>query len=222
MPRVLLLTLGLSLLLGSGRALSAQGVAEHEKARRTRYGVGFGAAVSTLPNGEIAERHGSYGIPGQLYEVRLFARTPGRGEWSVALLWDDYHIGQQLDRAALYGFDYDSRSLVVGWQSVADQKGLQLVYGLDAGWLRYSSEANSIDYYTSTPYESRTVGHAALLGFSAGLEVPGAILITIPRFRIEMNFPDFGGGDDYSILHPETDLGFKLSFGVGLKLARRF
>jgi hypothetical protein len=94
-------------------------VDDHEKAPRTRYGVGFGAAVSTSPLGEIADRHGTYGRPGQQYEVRLFARTPRRGEWSVALLGDDYHVG----------------------------------------------------------------------------------------------------GDGYSILHPETDLGFKASFGVVLKLA---
>lgn len=221
-PRVLLLTLGLSLLMGSGRAIHAQSAPDPENAPRTRYGVGFGAAVSTSPLGEIAERHGTYGIPGQQYEVRLLARTPRRGEWSVALLWDDYHVGQQLDRATQYAFDYDSKSLVIGWQSVPDQKGLQLVYGLDAGWLRYSTEANSIDYYTSTPYDSRTVGHAAVLGFTAGLEIPGRTLITVPRFRIETNFPDFGGGDGYSILHPETDLGFKASFGIVLKLARPF
>lgn len=219
LPRVTLLTLWLSL-LGSGSVLFAQRAEDHDAAQRTRYGAGFGAAVSSSPLGEIAERHGTYGIPGYQYEVRLFARTPGRGEWSVALLWDNYHVSQQLDLATKYAFNYDSESLVLGWQSVPDQEGLQLVYGMDAGWLRYTTAANSIDYYTSTPFESSTVGHAAVLGFSTGLEIPGASLITVPRIRIETNFPNFGGGDGYSILHPETDLGFKASFGVVLKLAR--
>lgn len=226
MPRVLRLTLGLSLLLGSGlpgseRELLAQDVEDHEKAPRTRFGFGYGLALSTSPLGEIAERLGTYGIPGHQYEVRLFARTPQRGEWSVALFWDDYHVGQQLDLATKYRFDYSSTSLVAGWQSVPDRKGLALVYGLDAGWLRYRTAANSIDYYTSTPYDSRAVGHAAVLGWTAGLEIPGGVMTTVPRLRLEMNFPDFGGGDGYSRLHPETDLGFKASFGVVLKFARR-
>jgi hypothetical protein len=195
---------------------------DRDAPHRTRFGVGFGAAVSTSPLGEIAERHGTYGIPGQQYEVRFFARTPGRGEWSIALLWDDYHVGQQLDRATSYAFGYDSRSLVIGYQTIPDNEGLRLVYGVDAGWLRYTTEANAIDYYTSEPYDSRTTGHAGLLGLSAGLEIPGKSLIVVPRVRIETNFPDFGGGDGYSILHPETDLGFKASFGVVLKLARPF
>lgn len=176
LPRVLLLPLGLSLLLVSGRSLHAQSAADHEQAHPTRYGVGFGAAVSTSPLGEIAERHGTYGIPGYQYEVRFFARTLARGEWSVALLWDDYHVGQRLDLNTKYAFDYDSR----------------------------------------------TVGHAAVLGWTAGLEIPGRALTTVPRIRLEMNFPDFGGGDGYTLIHPETDLGFKASFGVTLKLARPF
>jgi hypothetical protein len=226
LPRALPLTLGLSLLLGSGllgpgRALHAQGAESDDAAPRTRFGFGSGIALSTSPLGEIAERHGTYGIPGHQYEVRLFARTPERGEWSVALLWDDYHVGQQLDLATKYRFDYSSTSLVVGWQSVPDREGLPLVYGLDAGWLRYVTEANSIDYYTSTPYDSRTVGHAAVLGWTAGLEIAGGVMTTVPRIRLEMNFPDFGGGDGYSRLHPETDLGFKASFGFVLKFAGR-
>lgn len=217
-----LLLLSLLLLLGSGRPLSAQGVEDRETAQRTRYGVGFGAAVSTSPLGEIAERHGTYGIPGHQLEVRFFARTVGRGEWSVALLWDDYHVGQQLDLATKYAFDYESRGLVVGYQTVPDGRGLQVVYGVDAGWLHFTTEANSIDYYTSAPFESRAAGNAVLLGISAGVEIPGESMIIVPRVRIETNFPDFGGGDGYSRLHPETDLGFKASFGVALKLARPF
>jgi len=47
-------------------------------------------------------------------------------------------------------------------------------------------------------------------------------MIGVPRVRIEVDFPDFGGGDGFGRLHPETDLGFRASFGVVLKLARPF
>ncbi|HEX7089270.1 MAG TPA: hypothetical protein VF192_04000 [Longimicrobiales bacterium] len=220
--RVTHLAFGLSLLLASPQALFAQDAEEPARQKGFRYGIAVAAAASVSPLGELAERHGIYGVPGRQYEVRLLARAPNRGVWSLALILDDFHIGQQLDRQTSYTFDYESWSLVAGYRLDLPLGGVRALYGVDAGWINFGARARSIDYYTGEPYASRTDGHGALLASWVGLALPGELFVTVPRVRMEINFPDFGGGDGYSVLHRETDVGLKVSVGLALEFADLF
>jgi len=217
--RVALFAFGLSLLLGSPQVLIAQDAETPARREGLRYGFSVAASASVSPLGEVAERHGIYGVPGRQLEMRLLARTPSHRVWSLALLLDDFHIGQNVDRQTSYAFDYDSWSVVVGYRSSRNENGVRALYGVDAGWIRFTATASSIDFNTGEPYASRTSSHGALLGLWTGLALPGKHFVTVPRVRLEMNVPDFGGGDGYSILHRESDLGLKFSVGVALELA---
>jgi|SRR5690554_137974 hypothetical protein len=220
--RVTRFAIGLSLLLASPHAVFAQDAEAPARRGGLRYGVAVAAAASVSPLGEVAERHGLYGVPGRQVEVRLLARAPNRHVWSLGFILDDFHIGQELDRQTSYAFDYDSWSLVVGYRVARDEDGVGALYGVDAGWIRFAAAASTIDYYSGEPYTSRTASHGALLGLWAGLALPGKRFVTVPRVRLEMNFPDFGGGDGYSVLHRETDVGLKFSVGVAIELADLF
>src|SRR5690606_35915988 len=168
--RVTFFAVGLALLLTSPQALFAQDAEAPARRGGLRYGISVAAAASVSPLGEVAERHGIYGVPGRQFEVRLLARSSDRHVCSLGPILDDFRIGQQLDRQTSYAFDYDSWSLVVGYRVARRQAdGVGALYGVDAGWIRFAAAASSIDYYTGEPYASRAAGHGALLGLWAGL-----------------------------------------------------
>lgn len=181
------------------------------------FGVLVGAAASASPLSETAERNGTYAVPGLEYELRLLlAPRPGR-EWSVGVLTDSYQLDQTLDIASRSRFDYRSTSIVASYSLTEPVSGVPVVYGVDLGWTGFRATSSGPNYYSGDPEDTRTRGDAVVLGLSYGVEIPLHSVSLIPRLRVTTNYPDFGGGDGYSGLHRERDLGFKASFGVNVK-----
>ena len=195
--------------------LPAQVVAQPEPGRQ--FGLAAGIAVGGAPLGEIAERNGTFAIPGKEYEFRALVRSASGTEWSLGFLMDDYRLDHEIDRFTHSRFDYNSTGLIVGYGRRQVQHGAPIHYGLDLGWRQFDVSSSGPNYYTGEAEASRTNGHAALLAVSWGVEVPLESMSLVPRVRIETNYPDFGGGDGYSALHREHDLGFRASIGIGLK-----
>jgi hypothetical protein len=220
--RVSFLALGFSLLIGSGRALLAQAAEEQPADRGKRYGLAVGAALAGSPLGEVAGRYGLYAIPGYEFEVRAFRRSPRGHEWSMAVLWDAFRIDQRWDRTRSQAFDYSSVSLVVGYRSISNGPGVRLVHGVDAGWVHFATAADVVSFYTGEPDASKATGHAAVLAVSGGFEIPDGSATLVPQFRVALNFPDFGGGDGYSLLHREADIGLKALIGLAFKFRDLF
>lgn len=180
-------------------------------------GILAGAAISGSPLGEVAERNGTFAIPGQEYEVRLLLSS-GRGhEWSLGVLWDSYRLNQTIDISSRSQFDYTSTGTVVGYGFSQHAGSVPVVYGVDLGWMRFRTASSTPNYYTGEQEDTRTRGDAVVLGLSYGVEIPLQSLSLVPRIRIATNYPDFGGGEGYSGLHREHDLGFKASFGMSVK-----
>jgi hypothetical protein len=185
-------------------------------------GVLVGAAVSGSPLGGIAERNGTFAIPGQEYEVRLLLGSARGHEWSVGVLRDSYRLAQAADISTRSHFDYNSTGTVVGYGFTEETGSVPVVYGVDLGWQRFSAASSTPNYYTGEQEDTRTSGDAIVLGVSYGVEIPLQSVSLIPRVRIATNYPDFGGGEGYSGLHRQHDLGFKASFGISVKAATPF
>ena len=182
-----------------------------------RFGLAAGIAVGGAPLGEIAERNGTFAIPGKEYEFRALMRSASGAEWSLGFLMDDYRLGQEPDRLTRSQFGYNSTGLIVGYGRSEIQDGVPIHYGVDLGWRQFDVSSSGPNYYTGEAEASRTSGQAALLAVSFGIEIPVEGASLVPRVRFETNYPDFGGGDGYSALHRERDLGFRASVGIGLK-----
>lgn len=193
----------------------------HLPAQEESVGNGFGARVgwgfSGSPHGNIAERHGTFLVPGKDYEVAFHFRLASGKELSLGLLSDGYDINQELDRQTGSRFEYNSTGVFAGF-AMTEQVGLVPIrLGMDAGWRWYSVESRRPNYYTSEPGESSMKGRTAALGLSAGIEIPFEFATAVPRIRVETNYPSFGGGDGYTDLRQVSDLAFRASLGVGLK-----
>lgn len=195
--------------------LPPQAIGQAEPGRR--FGLAAGVAVGGAPLGEIAERNGTFAIPGKEYEFRALTRSASGPEWSLGFLMDDYRLNQEIDRLTRSHFDYNSTGLIVGYGRSEMQNGVPIHYGVDIGWRQFDVSSSGPNYYTGEAEASRTSGHAALVAVSWGIELPLESMSLVPRVRIETNYPDFGGGDGYSALHQEHDLGFRASIGIGLK-----
>lgn len=198
-------------------ALLVSPSAEAQSTGRT-IGVLAGAAVSGSPLGELAERNGTYAIPGQEFEVRLlFGSARGR-EWNVGVLSDRYRIDRAADDPLSQPqFDYTSTGALVGYSVTEPVGAVPVVYGVDLGWTRLRAASSTPNHYTAEQEDSRTQADVLVLGLSYGVEIPLQSISLVPRVRIATNYPDFGGGEGYSALHREHDLGFKASFGVAVK-----
>lgn len=181
-----------------------------------KFGISFGTAVSGSPLSEIAERNGTFAIPGQEIEFRLSYGSP-RHELSLGLLADQYKLDQVVTRGSRSRLEYSSTTALVGYSMTEFVKSVPLVSSVDVGWNRFLVASVTPDYYTGETSDTRTEGNAFVLGLSYGVELPFRSVAVIPRIRITTSYPDFGGGDGYTILHPENDLGFKASFGVNVK-----
>lgn len=182
-----------------------------------RFGLAAGVAVGGAPLGELAERNGTFAILGKEYELRALMRSASGREWSLGFIMDDYRLDQEPDRLTRSQFDYSSTGLIVGYGRSEIQEGVPMHYGVDLGWRHFDVSSSGPNYYTGEPEASRTSGQAALLAVSFGIEIPLEGASLVPRVRLETNYPDFGGGDGYSALHREHDLGFRASIGIGLK-----
>jgi hypothetical protein len=182
-----------------------------------RFGIFAGAAVGGAPLGQIAERNGTFAIPGLEYEVRALLRSAGGNEWSLGLLVDEYRLDQEVDRLTRSRFDYSSTGISMGYGRVEPQKGVPIHYGVELGWRRFEASSARPSVYTGEAEASRASGHAAILAVSYGIEVPLEVVRLVPRLRLETSYPDIGGGDGYSALHTARDLGVRASVGVGLK-----
>jgi hypothetical protein len=193
----------------------AQVSAQAELGRR--FGFAAAIAVGGTPLGEIAERNGTFAIPGMQYELRALMRSANGTEWSLGLLMDNYGLDQEIDRLTHSQFDYSSTGLTVGYGRSQIQNGVPVRYGIDLGWRHFDASSSGPNYYTGEAEASHTRGHAAFLAVSYGIEIPLESISLMPRVRLETNYPDFGGGDGYSALHREHDLGFRASVGFGLK-----
>lgn len=192
------------------------------RAQRTtsRVGAILGAGTSGAPLGEIAQRRGMVGIPGRDFEARIFFGSP-RHEWSLGGTWDQYRLNQPSGVSTQSQFDYRSANVVLGYSTLRPTAGVPVSYGIDLGVSEFRASSSSPSYYTGEPESSRTPGRAVLLNLTYGVEIPLQSVSVVPRLRLSTNYPDFGGGDGYSALHRESDLGFKASFGVSVKAAAR-
>ncbi len=188
----------------------------HAQSRAPRFGAIFGAGLSGAPLGEIAERHGTRAVPGRDYEARVFHGSP-QHEWSVGGIWDEYQFHQTIDLNTESRFEYTSASLVLGYSTLMPTGGVPTTFGIDLGVTEFRASSATPSYYTGEPESSRTRGHAILLNLSYGVEIPLKRMSMVPRLRLSTSYPDFGGGDGYSALHRESDLGFKASFGVNVR-----
>lgn len=188
-----------------------------QAAGRRQFGIQVGRGLAVAPLGDVAESFGIYAIPGYDYEARLVTRSARGNEWSVGALADEYEIDHIVDSHTRSRFAYSSVALVVARSWTQDLTHLWLQYGFEAGWRRFDAESSRPDVYTGALAESRTSGNAALFAVSFALELPGWYGTLQPRLRLETNFPDFGGGDGFSVVHRETDLGFRASLGLNFK-----
>jgi hypothetical protein len=73
----------------------------------------------------------------------------------------------------------------------------------------------------SDTYTTRVRGDAALLGVLYGLDLSSGTTGIMPRLRLEMSYPDFGGGDSYSRLHRTSDVGLRQGFVRPEAVSRR-
>lgn len=197
-------------LLPARAGAQAAGAAFH------RFGIAVGAGVGGAPLGEIAERNGTFAIPGKEYELRGLLQVSPGAEWSMGLLVDDYSLDQQIEVVTRSRFDYQSAAVVVAYGRTEMQKNVPIQSRLDVGWRRFEVSSSGPNYYTGEAEASRTSGHSALVAVSLGVAIPLQSMSLVPRVRLETSYPDFGGGDGYSRLHREHDLGFRASLGIGL------
>jgi hypothetical protein len=196
-------------LLGSGFA-AAQETGRH-------FGASVGAGLAMAPLGDLAGSFGANALPGGEVAVRLYTRSFRGNEWSVGLLSDRYRMHHVADLATRSEFDYQSNALLVGRSWSEHVRGAPLRFGLDAGWRRFDATSTRPDILTADTYTTRVRGDAAVLGVLYGLDLARGTTGIMPRLRLEMSYPDFGGGDGYSGLHRTSDLGFRASFGVELR-----
>jgi hypothetical protein len=192
------------------------GFAEAQQPAR-QFGASAALSVAGAPLGEVAESYGLAAVPGAEYDIRLFTRSARGNEWSLGVLSDRYRVRGVAGMPALSEFEYTSTALLVGRYWSERVRGAPLRFGLDLGWRHFAATAARPDVYTGEPQATAVRGDAALVGVLYGVEfTKGATSIT-PRLRLETSYPDFGGGDGYSALHREHDLGFRASFGVELR-----
>lgn len=185
---------------------------------RLTLGVVAGVGVGGSPLSHIAERNGTFAVPGTDWAARVVARTPGGAEWTLGVLGDGYHLDQAIDIDTRSAFDYTSTGLFVGYGVSALEAGLVPVrYGAELGWRWYRVESDGFSYYDGKPLSGSFHGSAFSVAFSAGIEFRLMHVSVMPRVRVETNYPTFGGGDGYSVLHRESDLGIRASLGVDLK-----
>ena len=180
-------------------------------------GLMFVTAMSGSPLSEVAEQNGTYAIPGREQELRLLWVSPRGDGWSVGAIRDSYRLDQVIDISSRSVFTYRSTTASVGYSFARAGGAVPLSYGIDAGWLHYRATSSRPTYYTGEHADTRMRGDAVVLGLSAGVEIPFHSVALVPRLRIATNYPDFGGGEGYSRLHREHDLGLKASAGLGVK-----
>jgi hypothetical protein len=185
------------------------------------FGVAVGGGLSASPLGNIAERHGTFLIPGKDYEVWLTYGAAESGEFSLGMLADRYQVNQEFDSRTYSRFHYSSVGAFAGYSFLGVEGRTPVRYGVDLGWRWFSVESDRPDYYTGEPSVGATKGNALALGVTAGIEVPLDFGTAVPRVRVETNYPSFGGGDGYSELHRASDLGFRASVGIQLKYGFR-
>jgi hypothetical protein len=203
------------LLLGAS-CIRAQEAPPSQEASR-RWGLQLGYAIAGAPMGEVAGSFGTFLIPGREYELRLVTRSARGSEWSVGIIADEFSMDHVIDIRSRSQFDYESVGLVVGRAWVLSQPVVTTLAGIDAGWRHFRVSSSRPDYYSGERATSRTTGDAGFVAAVSGLELDGWYGIVQPRLRLEANFPDFGGGDGYSMVHRETDVGFRASVGVSVK-----
>ena len=198
--------------------LLAPGVATATAQREpAQIGVLAGTALSGSPLGEVGERMGIYAVPGREHEVRLLWIAPNGETWSIGSLWDSYALDHGFDLSSRVAFSYASTTTGLGYSRTREMRGVPVTYGLDLGWLHFRASSSWPSAYTGERTASEARVDAAALGASWGVEIPFRSFTLVPRARIALNYPDFGGGDGYSRLHREHDLGAKTSFGVAVK-----
>jgi hypothetical protein len=202
------------ILLGAA-ALAVFGASGAEAQEAGRFGASGAVGAVGAPLGDIAEGYGLRAIPGAEYDVRLFTRSFRGNEWNLGLLLDSYRIRH--DHAGVSTtteFEYSSRAFVAGRYWSTSAGGAQLRFGVDLGWRHFTASSSRPDAYTGEMRASTVRGDAALFAAVYGVDlIAGATTVT-PRLRLETSYPDFGGGDGYSRLHRENDLGFRASVGV--------
>jgi hypothetical protein len=199
-----------------GAMVPSQILAQTEESGGT-VGIVVGGGLSASPLGNIAERHGTFFVPGRDYEAWLTYRTSGGIDIGVGMLTDRYSIEQAVDIRTNSRFEYTSAGVFTGLSLVEREGFTPVRYGVDFGWRWFAVESDRPGYYSGEQSESRTTGRAVALGFAAGVEFPWGIAVAIPRARMEMSYPSFGGGDGYTDLRKENELGFRASVGIQLK-----
>ena len=198
-------------------ALTARPAATQSTDGASRIGFSATGSVAGAPIGQIAERNGLYAVPGLEYDLRAIVTTSSEREWSLGLLRDEYRTDTAIGLTSSSSFEYVSTAVVVGLGSLELEGPVPVRYGIDLGWRHFEALSDGPNYYTGQQETSSVVGNAALLATSFGIEIPLDGLVLVPRARLETNYPDFGGGDGYSALHREMDLGFRASLGIGVK-----
>jgi hypothetical protein len=182
-----------------------------------QFGVSAGLGVAGAPLGEVAASYGLVAIPGAEYDIRLFTRSVRGNEWSIGVLGDQYRVRHVTGMPTPSEFEFSSTALLVGRYWAQHIRGAPVRVGLDLGWRSFTAAGSRPDAYTGEVHPGTVRGGGALLGVAYGVELsPGSSTVT-PRLRLETSYPDFGGGDGYSRLHRESDLGFRASVGVELR-----
>ena len=186
---------------------------------RRQYGASFGIGLGIAPLGEVGESYGSEIVPGLEYDIRLFTRSPRGTEWNLGVLNDRYEMEPVLDINTRSAFEYTSTSVVVGFSKGEVVRAVPMRFGADLGWRHFDASSSRPNYYTGEVESSGVEGDAAVAAVHYSIEFGNGATKVLPRFRMEMSFPDFGGGDGYSLLHRETDVGFRASMGIGITSA---
>lgn len=201
-----------------GGTVPSQILAQAEEPGGT-FEVAVGGGLSASPLGNIAERHGTFLVPGRHYEGWLTYRTSRKTEVGVGMLTEGYNVDQVLDSRTRSRFEYTSTGVFGGLSWVEAQGPTPIRYGIDLGWRWFSVESNRPNYYTGEPSGSWTNGRAVALGLGAGVELPLDFATAIPRVRVETSYPSFAGGDGYTNLRKARDVGFRVSVGIQGKSA---
>jgi hypothetical protein len=182
--------------------------------------VWISSGVGGSPLGEIAERYSTFAIPGRGRDIRLGLRSGDRREWQVGYSGDRFRLGDQNRPERGRRIEYVSHGVSVGFLRLDSIGAVRMVGGAELGVSRFRVSGADFSRFSGEREESETDGTILILGATAGIELPRVRGITaVPHVRWALNFPDFGGGDGYSSLHRETDLGIKTFFNLAFRIS---